>query len=118
MQGATLIRNQVVQVREPREKGPVTPTGVMETLHHKQFPIDGIVGLVQYRAHRRHLRVGEHRIPAGFFVLEPMANALAMRFSHRRGDVIGKVARALAQCHYPQAFLLATPVQQGVELRT
>jgi hypothetical protein len=40
-----------------------------------------------------------------------------MRFSHRRGDVIGTVAQALAPCHHPQAFPLATPVQQGVELR-
>jgi len=26
------------------------------------------------------------------------------------------VAQTLAQCHYPQAFALSTPVQQGVEL--
>jgi len=43
-------------------------------------------------------------------------HALAMLFSHRRGDVSGTVAEALASCHYPQAFPLSTPVQQGVEL--
>jgi hypothetical protein len=47
----------------------------------------------------------------------PLANALAMILSHRRGDAIGKVAQALTQCHHPQAFALSTPVQQGVELR-
>src|SRR6266704_2361728 len=37
MQGAPLIRNQVVQMRQPREKGRLTPTGVMEALH-RIFP--------------------------------------------------------------------------------
>jgi hypothetical protein len=39
---------------------------MMEALHHKQFPVDGIMGLIQYRAHRWHLRVGEYRIPPRF----------------------------------------------------
>jgi hypothetical protein len=43
-----------------------------------------------------------------------MANALALLFAHRRGDAIGKVAQALAQCHHPQAFALSAPVEQGV----
>src|SRR3989441_10555025 len=38
--------------------------------------------------------------------------------SYGRRDVIGKVAQSLAQCHHPQACALATPLQQGVELRT
>jgi len=50
---------------------------------------------IQHGAHHRHLRVCERRIPAGFFVLEPVANALAVRFSHRRSDAISKVAQAL-----------------------
>ena len=40
-----------------------------------------------------------------------------MFFSYCRGDAIGQVALALAQCHHPQAFVLSIPVQQGVELR-
>jgi hypothetical protein len=30
-----------------------------------------------------------------------VANALAVRFAHRRGDAIGKVTQALAHCHHP-----------------
>jgi hypothetical protein len=45
-----------------------------------------------------------------------VAYALAVRFAHRRVDMLGKVAQTLAQCHHPQAFTLPTPVQQGVEL--
>ena len=74
MQGAPLIRNQVVQMRQPREKGHLTPTGVMEALHHKQFAVNSIVGLIEYRAHRRHLRVFEHRIPARLLILKPGLN--------------------------------------------
>jgi hypothetical protein len=37
----------------------------------------------------------------GFFVLAPVAHTLAVRFAHRRVDVIDKVAQALAQCHHP-----------------
>src|SRR2546430_2219519 len=48
MQGAPLIRNQVVQRRQPRKKGRLTPTGVMEALHHTQFAVNGIVGLIEY----------------------------------------------------------------------
>ncbi len=95
MQGPALIRDQVVQVRQAGEKHRVTPTGMMEPLHGEELAVDGVVRLIQHGAHRRHLRVFEHRIPAGFFVLEPVANALAVRFSHCRGDVIGKVAQAL-----------------------
>jgi hypothetical protein len=65
---------------------------MVETFHGEELAVDGIVRLIQNSAHRRHLQVFEHRIPAGFLLLEPMANALAMRFSHNRGDVIGTVA--------------------------
>src|SRR5467141_2238883 len=97
-------------VRQAGEKRGLTPTGMVEAFHGEEFAVDGVVRLIQYSAHRRHLRVCKHRIPAGFLVLEPMANALAMRFSHRRGDAIGKVAQALPQCHYPQAFTLSASV--------
>ena len=52
-----------------------------------------------------------------FFVLEPVANTLAMVCSHRLVDAIGEVAQQLAQGKYAQALALATPVQQGVKLR-
>jgi hypothetical protein len=63
-----------------------------------------------------HLGVFEHRVPAHFFGLEPVANTLAMFFSYRRIDAIGKVAQALTQCYHTQAFALSTPVQQSMEL--
>ncbi|HSX80805.1 MAG TPA: hypothetical protein VLQ80_19820 [Candidatus Saccharimonadia bacterium] len=87
-------------------------------LHHEEFPVYGVVSLIQQRAAGRHLGVCEHRIPARLLVLEPMANALTMVGSNRGGDVVGKAAESLAQRHHPQAFALAPPVQQGVELRT
>jgi len=73
----------------------------METLHGEELAVDGVMRLIQHGAHRWHLRVCEHRIPACFFVLEPVANARAVRFSHRRVDAIGKVTQALAHCHHP-----------------
>ena len=61
-----LIRNQVVQVRQAGEKRRLTPPGVMETFHGEELAVDGIVRLIQHGAHRWHLRVFEHRIPARF----------------------------------------------------
>ena len=46
MLGPTLIRHQVVQMRQPREKRPLAPCGMMEAFHGKQFPLDGVMGLV------------------------------------------------------------------------
>jgi hypothetical protein len=89
----------------------------MEALHREELPVHGIVGLVQHRAHRRHLGVFQHRLPARFFVLHPVAYTLAVLFAHHRRDVIDKMAESLAQCHHTQAFALATAVQQGMELR-
>src|SRR5919198_5347668 len=44
MLSATLIRDEVVQVGEPREKRLLAATGMMEPLHHEQLPLDGVVG--------------------------------------------------------------------------
>jgi hypothetical protein len=92
VQGPALIRDQVVQVRQAGEKRRLTATGMVEAFHGEEFAVNGVMGLVQQRAHRRHLWVFEHRIPARFLVLKPAPHALAMRSSHRRGDVSGKVA--------------------------
>jgi len=50
---------------------------VMESLHRAQLPVYGVGHLSQHRAHRRHLGVFEHRVPACLFGLEPVAQALA-----------------------------------------
>ena len=78
MLGATLIRDEVVQVGEPREKRLLAATGMMEPFHREQFPLDGVMGLIQQGAGRRHLRVCEHRIPARFLVLKPAPYAFAV----------------------------------------
>src|SRR5882762_7513064 len=62
---------------QTREKRPLTPSGMVEAFHGEELTVDGVVRLVHHRAHRRHLRVFEYRIPARFFVLEPVANTLA-----------------------------------------
>ena len=50
MPGSTLIGNQVIQVRQAGEKRRLTPTWMVEPFHHEQFPVDGVMGLIQYRA--------------------------------------------------------------------
>src|SRR5215831_13231735 len=49
---------------QTREKRPLTPSGMVEAFHGEELAVDGVVRLVQHRAHRRHLRVCEYRIPA------------------------------------------------------
>jgi hypothetical protein len=46
MLSPALLGDQVVQVCWPREKRLLVATGMMEPLHHEEFPLDGVVGLV------------------------------------------------------------------------
>ena len=78
MLGATLIWDQIVQVGEPREKRLLAPFGMMEAFHREQFPLDGVMGLIQQGAGHGHLRVCEDRIPARLLLLEPAPDALAV----------------------------------------
>ena len=80
------------RLRPRKRHSRLTPTGMVETLHGKQLPIHGVVGLIQQRAAGRHLWVGEHRIPPRFLGLKPAPHALAMLLAHCRGDVSGTVA--------------------------
>src|SRR5215813_14823089 len=64
MLGPTLIRDEVVEVGEPGEKCLLAATRMLEALHRKQFPLDGVMGLIQQRAGHGHLGVCKDRIPA------------------------------------------------------
>ncbi len=64
MLGPTLVGYQVVQVGQSCEKRLLAATGMMEAFHCEQFPLDGVMRLIQERAGHGHLRVFEHRIPA------------------------------------------------------
>jgi hypothetical protein len=103
MQGASLRGNQGVQMCQASEKRRLTPARMMESLHGEERAVDGVMGLIQHGAHRRHLRVFEHRIPARLFVLKPTPHALALILSNRGRDVVRKTAQALAQRHHPYA---------------
>ena len=114
--GSTLIRDEVVQVGESPEKRLLAATGMMEAFHGKQFPLEGVMGLIQQGARGRHLRVGEDRIPARLLLLDPRPDARPVGRSCSVSHVIGKVAEPLTQGKHPQALALSCPVQQGVEL--
>ena len=47
MLGPTLIWDEVVQVCQPCEKRFLTAPWVMEPFHGKEFPLDGVVGLIE-----------------------------------------------------------------------
>ena len=106
----TLIGDQVVEVCQPREKRLLAPFGMMEAFHREQLPLDGVMGLIQQGARHGHLRVGEDRIPARFFVLEPAPDTLPVGVSCAVRHVIGKVAEPLTQRKHPQALTLSCPV--------
>ena len=46
MLSAPLIWDQVIQVRQPREKRLLTSPRVMKPFHGEQFPFDSVMGLV------------------------------------------------------------------------
>ena len=89
MLGATLIRHQVVQVRQPDKKRLLAPLGMIEAFHREQLPRDGMMGLIQQGAGDGHLPVCEHHIPTRFLVLQPAPHALAIGCPSRAGDVVG-----------------------------
>ena len=115
MLGPPLIGYQVVQVCEPREKRLVTPVWLLEPFHREQFPLDGVMGLIQQGARHWHLRVFEHRLPARFLLLHPVPHACAIGHPSRGGNMVGKAAQPLTQCKHTRAFALSRPAKQGME---
>src|SRR5919205_3836811 len=47
MLGAPLIRHQVVEMCQPSQKGLLVAFGMMKRFHHEQFPVNGVMGLIQ-----------------------------------------------------------------------
>src|SRR5712691_2912422 len=50
MLSTTLIRHQVVQMREPCEKRLLTATWMVKSFHREPFPLDSVMGLIQQGA--------------------------------------------------------------------
>ena len=98
--GAALIRYEVLQVRQPREKRLWAPFGVMEAFHREQLPLNGVMGLIEQGAGHRHLRVFEDGIPARFLGLEPLAYAFTVGRPCCGGDRVHEVAKPLTQCKH------------------
>jgi hypothetical protein len=46
MLGPTLIRHQIIEVDQPREKGMLASTWMVQAFHGEQFPFNGVVGLI------------------------------------------------------------------------
>ena len=115
MLGTTLIRYQVVEVCEANKKHLLTASWMVKPLHREQFPLDGVMGLIQQSAGHRHLRVFEHHVPTSLLLLNPAPHARTIGRPSCGSDVIGKVAEPLPQGKHPQALALARPVQQRVE---
>ena len=117
MLGATLVGDQVVQMCQPAKKRLVAPLGMMKALHHEQFPVDGVMRLIEQGAGDGHTGVCEDRISPHFLVLEPAPYAFPVGHPCSWRHVVGNVAEPLTQREHAQAFALPRPVQQGMKLR-
>jgi hypothetical protein len=89
---APLIRDQVIQVRQPREKRLLTAPRMMESLHHEELPLDGVMRLIEQRTGHGHLWVFKDGIPACFLGLKSLAHTVAVGLPCGVGDMGGKVA--------------------------
>jgi hypothetical protein len=58
MLGATLVGDQGVQMCQPDQKRLLAPLRMMEALHHEQFPMDGVMRLIEQGAGYGHTGVG------------------------------------------------------------
>src|SRR6266850_5934963 len=74
------------------------------------------MGVIQQGAGGWQTRVFQHRIPAGFLVLEPAPDAFPVDRSSRARDVASKVAEPLAQRKHAPTLALACGVEQRMEL--
>jgi hypothetical protein len=101
----TLIRDQVVQVGEPGQKRLLAPDWMMEPFHGEQLPLNGIMRLIKQGAGCWHLRVGEHRIPAGLLVSEPTSHTLAIGHPSLLRHMVSKVAEALTERNHAQTLI-------------
>jgi hypothetical protein len=108
--GPALIRDEVVQVRQSRQKRLLAALGIMEPLHGEQFPLDGVVGLIQEGAGDGHLGVLKDHIPARLLGLHPAPDALPVGFPCGVGDAVHKAAEPLAQGHHTQTLALTHPI--------
>jgi len=97
MERSTLIRNKVVQVCQPCQKRLLTAARMMEAFHHEQFPVDGVMGLIQQGAGHRHLWVCEHRVPARLLGLKPLAYTVAIGLAGGVRDMVRKAPQPLTQ---------------------
>ena len=100
---------------EPRQKGLLTPTRMMEAFHGKEAPLEGVMRLIPQGARGRPLRVGEHRIPTRLLGLDPAPDALRMGCPSGLRHRVDNVAEPLPQRHDAHTLALARPMQQGVE---
>jgi hypothetical protein len=109
--GAALIWHEVVQMGESSQKRLLPPVRMMEALHHEQLPLHGVMRLIPQGAGDGHLRVCEHRIPAGFLLVKPAPHPLAIGRLRCVGDVIDTVTSPLAERKHAQPFALSHSVQ-------
>jgi len=112
-----LSGDQVVQVRQPRQKRLGTAAWMMKRFPHPALPVDGMMGLIQQGAGDRHLRVCEPRPPPRLLLLDPAPDALPGGHPCAGRHVVGTVASPLAERHHPSALPQWCAVQPGVELR-
>src|SRR6266446_4429588 len=110
MHSAALVWHQVVQVRQPREKRLLAPPWMVEAFHHEQFPVNGVMDLIQQRAGHRHSGVFEHSVPARFLLLEPLSHALAIGCSSCDRDVIRKATWLLLDSRVVDKTMSYNPI--------
>jgi hypothetical protein len=116
MRGPTWIRDQVIHVGEPCEKRLLAAPGMVAALPHEELPLDGVMGSIQQGAGGWHTRVFQHRIPAGFLVLEPAPDACPVDRPSRARDVARQVAEPLAQRQHAPTGALACVVEPRMAL--
>ena len=104
MLGSTLIRYQVVEVREPSEKRLLAAPWMMKPFHHEELAVKSVMGLIQEGAGCRHLRVCEHRIPTRLLVLEPPPDTLPIDHPCFLSHVVSKMAEPLTERKHAQAL--------------
>jgi hypothetical protein len=70
---------------------------MMEAFHHKEFPIHGIVRLIQKRGGGRHLTIPKQRIPTSFLLANPGAYSFSIGNISCLGDFLAETSQFLAK---------------------
>ena len=102
-----LIRNQVRQNRKTIEENSLATGFVMKALHHEQFPVDGIMKLIDLSRGFGNVAIRKQNMPPRLFPLYPFPHPLSIVFSCQAFNLLDESSQSLRKRPVVRGFASA-----------